>query len=352
MRYIDRSRIDCGHSCPFKRYLAYDAIQGGRVPRSPNEHLIFGKALHAALDLALSDQPTLTALSETIDIEGTTPDGHPRSAEYYALGRGLLHAAETRLLPALRARYDVLGTEIEVTLPLSSDITYMTRLDAAVRRRKDGVPFVIEWKTSSFMDRLAFQHERQLQLMMEAECLRHHLGEWVGGVILIGFDKGRMLEVTKAEKAKGLSGKRRISPFTYYYAPPSTGWGDSFTALHEWKYGYDRCPVWVEPSDITHYLNYAEEHYPEVFDDCILDLSATPMAYDPTTIERLRLEIVEEERAFSQYAHIPRNYNNCHNDDGFMNQVCEYDPVCHADERIDGDLYTARTPNHPAEVLR
>ena len=347
MPITDRSRTDTYFSCPRKRYLQYE-LNGGYAP-GPSADQLFGLAVHSALDNILSGHPPDLSLINRIP--GQTADAYPLADEYRALAQGFLAAAINYYLPRLLEEYEIIEhPELDVKLPLAEGLDYVTRLDLGVRRRADGMPFALEWKTTSYLETLRWQLEHQLQLLMEAACLQEHLQEPVGGVILVGINKGWKQAVSAKEQKMGLAGHRRLSPFTYCWRSPSTGWNTAEVeyALNK-KDGWSRVPTWIDPGT-EKWLEIISQKFPEAWKQTYMDCGVIHAA--PGRIEQVKQQIlyIEALIAGSQtQAWAVQNFQNCRQDSGIRNKECPFVPVCHEGLRVEA-LHPPRVPHHNAEI--
>lgn len=350
MRITDRSRTETYFTCPRKRYLQYELGGRGYSP-SPSPDQLFGLAIHSALDAVLSQRaPDLSSID---GIFGITPDGYPLADEYKALAWGFVDAALHYYLPYLLEEYDIIQhPELNVSLPLADGLDYITRLDLSVRRKADKMPFVLEWKTTSYPNTLRWQLEFQLQLLMEAACLEAHLGEPVGGVILVGINKGWKQAVSKKEASMGMNGHRRLSPFTYCWKEPNSGWHSKLPYEAEYdisrKNDWARVPTWIDPGP-EQWLDYLNQHFPEVWQETFIDCGVVYAA--PGRVETVSQQILKIEQLIltepENWAH--QNFQNCRQDSGIRNKECPFVPVCHEGIRVEA-LFEPRVPHHASEI--
>lgn len=350
-RVTDRSRTETYYHCPAKRYLQYSYEGLGIVPELMSDDANFGLAIHRALAKGLSStskpddllaEMVLELSPENMTIQGNTPDGEPLYLEYFSLGFGFCYTFVTRFRDHLLSIYDLVSVEHEIVLPLTNDLLWMARLDGALRRKSDGMLYVLEWKTTSYADTLAYQYEYSLQTAMEMASLQHALGEYVGGMLLIGIDKGRKSPVGKKEEAAGLKGSRRLHPFTYLYQRDN-GFDTDYSV--DWKRDWARVPVWVA-MPLTKWMAWLEKNAPEVFNPIFM--TPFPLHIRPQQIAQIKQEIIRIENLIVQSDYVPlRHYTNCHQDSGIMNKPCPYIGPCHNNEY---DGYVTRVPHHPLEL--
>src|SRR5919109_44290 len=347
MRVTDRSRTETYLACEQERYLRYHYNGLGIVREAESNDANFGLLVHQALALGMAGEPLEAILAPFQQlpemVSGETPEGLPVSQEYAALGYGFMYAFYSRFHSHLLAHYQPLIIEHEINMPLSPEVLWMARLDGAVRRRRDGMLFVLEWKTSSYPDRLTWQYEYSLQTCMEIASLQHLLQEHVGGMLLIGLDKGVSKEVTDREYEAGLRGHRRLSPFTYAYRKDN---GFTVDYSISYKAGWERFPVWTVFSPEA-WMDYLEANEPQLLDNVFV--TPFPLYVTPKQVDRAITEVLTIEQRISEPAHIPlHNWLNCRNHMGFPGKECPYVSICHHNE---WDGYTTRTPHHAYEAL-
>jgi hypothetical protein len=189
-----------------------------------------------------------------------------------------------------------------------------------------------------------------MQLMMEAEAARLHLGIECVGTIVIAFDKGRAYPASPAEKKRGLTGKRLLSPLTYLYAKGDDPWSAATMYCTEYKTGWKRVPTWVPPlSPERVWEMLSDEEKRGLFTEL------TPIYFDQGMVEDVRKQIIHSERqivGMDEEGCFPQNFHNCTQDNGYLHHTCPYLPLCWDEEEPEmliGGLYEWRTFNHPLE---
>lgn len=360
--YSDRSRYESGQRCPRQRYWGYhhDGLGVSRVGGS--EDLLFGQAIHWNLEYQLSGkEPLGNPLHELLELVSPVqlPDGGSQFDETSALYNGLCSSFREWMLPQLRAEYEWLGSEQEHTMDLGS-VCWMSRLDAVLRRRSDGLYFVLEAKTTSYPEDLQKQSLYNFQLLMELESLRRSYNlepEQIGGALLLVFNKGQKRKVSEAEQRRGLEGQRRLSPFTYCYRKDHAN-GETEFAL-DYKAGWDRCPTWTVPG----WLDILRETWPERMREQVQLWPS--VSFDQERTKQLigQIQMVEDRAAIASSVNDenwvnfqwPQNFSNCLNDGGFRRPCpfldCCFSPAIGADPVGSGD-YEPRRVNHPQELER
>ncbi len=381
--YSDRSRTETDNSCERKLYWGYYAGGRGLTPVGGKFDLEFGKAIHAHVEGVPETEHSLTAVGETLDTV-ETPDGWNAFHEAAALYDGLTKTYTRFLQPQLEAEYDVVGSEVEMTMELAPGIFWMSRLDGILRRKADGLYFVLECKTTSYPDDLMKQSRTNFQLLMECEALRRWLAErhflkhgldsyldkapppfpQVGGAVLLVFNKGTRREATKWEQEHGRSGYRRLSPFTYVYGKSLADGSMEYQLDYTSKKGFECIPTWTIPG----WYDILLANWPQV---AKLQVQLWPSVdFDEVRTASVIRQIVSRERRLAHYkaqaaalpvdssqqevlvdANFSQNFGNCLNDGGYRKQCpfysCCFSPNVARDPLSNG--YEERVPNHPIE---
>ena len=361
--FVDRSRVETQWACPRKRFYNYHYNGKGIVPAGESTHLLFGKAIHYLVehcDKDIAVNPDLDQLLLTTEI---TPDNHQVSDEWRSLYSGMQLVFNTYVLPKLLDEYDVVSSELETTMNLTSEIMWMCRWDKVIHRKSDGLWFILEIKTSSWLDKLMKQASTNFQLLMEIEAMHRHYqlsAEQLGGAILLVFDKGQSKRASTAERSRGFDGYRRLSPFTYWYkkdlANGTTNYSLGYAA------GYQRTPVWTIPGWQEILLeNFLEEAKAQVqlWPSVSFDSERTADVIEQVVENEQRLQHFELQRV--QYPELEgklmnqlfsQNFGNCNNDSGYGKpcsyQACCFSPNISRDPVASGE-YEERTVNHEQE---
>jgi hypothetical protein len=384
LRVSDRSRYEEYFKCPRKRYWAYEYGGRGIQGVGKNEDLAFGAGVHNGMEELILTGDMDLALKrlevEIADCTGETADGYSKYDEWYALGRGMLELFNAKLLPETKETFEIKDTELEIVLELTDNLIWMTRIDGHLHRLLKGndLPYVWEYKTSAtnYASELINSAQHNFQFLMEAAALQEHYAKqdktiYVGGTQLVVLLKGQKTWATDAEKKRGISGQRRISPFTYAYfkgdpfADPSAGcdWWPKYKA------GWTRLPVWVYPGIERWYSKeffFDPEHGSREYLDGLI-FEPPPISLDRKQFENLKAQIIAIEDQIAAGAdlamqanvhqdkildhYFPQNFLNCHKDGGFNKKDCPFVGVCHEgeDPNPDGGIYQWREPNHPFE---
>ncbi len=372
--FSDRSRTESDNRC--ERQLFHGYYNGGRgyTPVGGKFDLEFGKLVHAYVEGVVAlDWTGLYAATEG----QFTPEGVTTYAEAAALFHGLTQTYTRFLKPQLEAEYELVASEVEMTMELAPGIQWCSRLDGILRRRSDGLYFVLEAKTTSWPDQLMEQSRTNFQLLMECEALRRFLNDTpndyiacgdraeVGGAVLLVFNKGTRRQATKWEQEHGKDGYRRLSPFTYWYGKSLADGSMEYQLEWTQKKGFERIPTWTIPG----WYEILLEHWPEV---AKLQVQLWPSVdFDEVRTASVIRQVVSRERRIAHYkaqaaclpadssqqpvlvdTHFSQNFANCLNDGGFRKRCAAYDlcfsPNVARDPLSNG--YEERVPNHPQEA--
>ena len=260
-----------------------------------------------------------------------------------------------------------MGIEQEIIIPLSPDIQYCTRLDKILQSKESGLLYNMNYKTTSYMNDLRSSLEYSMQLMMEAEAARIAMGANVSGSIVLGFDKGSKRAVSEAEKKRGLTGKRILSPYTYaYYKGGEEDPWDPLSVQYSIAYrnGWKRFGVFDTKGGSL--LDCCDKWW-NMLDERIKmgTFSILPPIYhSEETIESIKKQIISMENLFQADPidieeipgmldiAFPQNLKNCNQHAGFMHHTCPYKPLCWDNEEPEsliGGMYKWREINHPYE---
>lgn len=366
MIVTDRSRIETTGDCARKRYWAYEYGGWGIRREGVSEDLAYGLGFHEGAEVLARGGGLEDALArlkaKTDTIVGVTLDLLKKSDEYYTLGYGHLRTLQAQILPDLRARYEIVGIETEIVLPLSDDVLDMNRLDIGLKDKQTGDNYYVEWKTDANPSDIQERMQYNLQFVLGVATLQKALAEPVVGSIIIGVDKGRKSGPSPLERKDGITGERRDSPFTYAYSK-DTGFGIEWDL--EWRKGWKKKPVWSVLS-VGEWYGWLMENAPNVPREQFV--ITPPLMWEKADFERMARQIVAQERRLAQGTalsvtaaedavsavldeYFPMNRKNCKNDGAFRKK-CQYIDVCHgcagADPLSWG--YQWREENHPLEA--
>ncbi len=354
--FVDRSRVEAGHQCQRKRFWSYHYDGRGITPVIEGLDLTFGKAIHADLEYQLNGwghaaMPDMAASTKL-------PDGGTQDQEWAVLYRGLTGTFKEWVLPSILETYEVLGTEVELTTELAPGIQWMTRLDAVLRRKADGLYFVLEAKTSSWMDKLFAGLPYNFQLLMEVESLRRAWdkgSEEMGGALVLAFNKGQNRSVSDAERRRGLEGKRRLSPFTYWYARTQANGLTDYSL--EYKAGWDRMPTWTIPD----WWQMMKERWSDAAREQVQLWPS--VSFDTLRVESIIRQIVGQEKQNVAYEtndwqrpgealdfFWPQNFGACMD----FGRPCPFADCCFSPtigrDPLASGQYVVRDPNHKQEL--
>jgi hypothetical protein len=271
----------------FSGPYAEDGTQG-LEPIIDNVHLSLGIAWHAGAEKLLQGESgevaALAALEEA--------EKYPSIKDVWK--NWLLAAClawERGCAEEFFGRYDVLGTEEEMDVHLSSNVVLRARADAVLQDRSDGSFWVWNWKTTSDVRNWTERWHFDIQAWTEALAFEGVLGQEVAGCIFGGVWKGPMW--------KGTTTSRLI------YAYKRSKEDEEPTYARERLSGYERVPVWEESfpfgDGIAAWISwlpkdFLRSHFP----------NSAPHMRDDITVEEWVKSIVRRE---DDVAHITEEAN-------------------------------------------
>jgi len=149
-KIFDSSKVQEFQTCPRKYFYRYIL---GWTSEYPNNHLVFGRAVHKALEHLLLNGYSSNSVSDAFDLflEDYRSEFDEETDELFA------PKIPERVLPALveycdyykrdSDEFDVLYTEVAGTVPLADDRVMHFRQDAICRKKSTGEVFSLEHKT-------------------------------------------------------------------------------------------------------------------------------------------------------------------------------------------------------------
>jgi hypothetical protein len=181
LRVINQGRLVEAEKCPRRFYYRY---QKNLRPKQESLVLRCGTAMHEGLRAHYSGGDPVGAFERSMDLYSPLPGTEGELAEARTLWRERLiaYGAEYPQEP-----FDVIAApEQEIVAPLgNSGISLGMRLDLIVRRHADGLPWVVDHKTTSRTGTSYWpQYFVDLQGSAYVYGAQHFLGEKVGGWII------------------------------------------------------------------------------------------------------------------------------------------------------------------------
>jgi len=243
-RYVSsRSAIVARRDCGRLRLLGTDynglgyQVIAGSVPLLSGDHLhrLFARLLghfSGLLQLTVRHDPIAVALELTYAeyTEEITESGirdlddaevQFTIREQLTMLEGLARGWVKYRLPHILALYDVVEIEKEWLWELGPGILIPLRLDAVLRRKDDGLLYIMDYKGAAYIDD-AWQriHEQSTQTMLYLEALAERTGEPIGGIFYEGLVRGAWKKDT-AESSPWSGRKIQQSPLCYGYRGPT-----------------------------------------------------------------------------------------------------------------------------------
>jgi hypothetical protein len=274
MRYISGSSLKTFRECPRRGYLRYlsgpfgdSPTLGLEEPRG-NPHLSLGIAWHLAAEKLLAGEGGLTSF--TFATEQLSPEDRALLGEVemnWLLAACL--AWERSKADEFAEKWEIVGVEQEIEVPLTPNVTLYTRADAVLKDRGDGSVWVLNWKTASDVKDWNRKWFYEPQAWTESLAVESKLGVPVAGCIFLGVWKGpaymgkttsRLLYGFKYQARTGLT-----------YATENNGGGVRFEASKE-KFPFgEGLGAWISwlPEDIL--KKHFVESAPQIRQDTLVE---------------------------------------------------------------------------------
>jgi len=321
----------------------------GIIPKTSNEHLIFGLAVHDPAEALMlhplvNTQDLIDTLKAQLEpLKDASIDGTPRSTEYYWLGAGLIYAFREFVLPKIRKLYRVQAVEQEMMIPLGiyadKNIEYCTRPDVILERVEDGKFFNNNIKTSGYVKDLGLIYEFSLQMLLEAEAVRREYDCDISGSIITAFNKGKKGAPTKSDKDRGfITGRRIDSPFTYV-------WWKKGKWSFRWSKDAAKVGVWEFCKDPAEWYDQLKEVCGSEFVSGEVDISEPIRHSTSMDLKKVTDSVCQMVTSDLRV----RNYDACNNYGGY-NKPCQYKMWCWGTDQERVENYEPRIPNHPLEL--
>jgi len=297
---IDRSRVEAREECPRMRFLNYDYDNDGLDTEEQSLPLLSGTAIHAAHARLLAGQDLDTVVSEIItgyvdEIKLRGLYGIDLTAdiirEQAALLEGMLRTWAVVRMPLLLEEYEVVSIEQRQDWELFPGLVERMRKDAILRRRDDGLKFILDYKTLKYPSEMwmeKFEHSLQTCLYLQSE--KELSSEPLGGIIYEGLVKGEFRKDT-AKSSPWYGQKIQNSPYTIAY---KLG-GDDGLALYQTDYtpkkGYRKVKTFEE-MPMKEWVNHHLLPSGQAHENFIIVPPIMPPNYE---LERVKQQTVREE---------------------------------------------------------
>lgn len=256
---IDRSRVEAREECGMLRHLGYDFEEegGGLEPEAGSLPLLAGIAIHSAHARLLAGEGLEAIVSDVI--------AHYRAeiaergllgldvtqeviAEQAALLEGMLRMWAITRMPMILEEYDVESIEQKWDWELFPGLVQRLRLDAILRRKDDGLRFVLDYKSvGSPTDVWMEKFEHNLQTCLYLQGLKERTQEPVGGILYEGLVKGQFRK--EIAHSKWFGRKIQHGPYTIAYTLRGRS---AFETVYQTDYtnkkGYEKVRTFEEMS--------------------------------------------------------------------------------------------------------
>lgn len=254
---IDRSRVVAREECPRLRFYSYDYSGTGLESDQQSLPLLSGIAIHSAHARLLAGQP-LDAVVESvisdyvkaIEARGLLGLDVTKDIikEQSALLEGMLRVWAITRMPMILEEYDVVSIEERWDWELAPGLVERMRMDVILRRKDDGLLFILDFKTVSYPSDIwfeKFEHDHQTCLYIQA--LKERMNEPVGGILYEGLVKGQFRKDT-AKASPWYGQKIQQSPYTLAYKLDGQAGEHFYQTEYTNKKGYHKVKTFEEMS--------------------------------------------------------------------------------------------------------
>lgn len=229
LHYISRSegvdRLDCRRL----RLLGNDLDGTGYRPRAGSVPLLSGDAFHRGFSRLIAGQDIESTLALVLGDYGkelleagvrSLDDDEVRFTieEQQTMLEGMMRGWVDYRLPRILDEYDVVEIEQQWLWKLGEGIYVPMRQDAILRRKDDGMLYILDYKGIPYGDSDDWQlkHENSDQTVLYITALEERTQEPVGGMIYEGLVRGQWKKET-AQNSPYHGRKIQMSPYCYGY---------------------------------------------------------------------------------------------------------------------------------------
>jgi hypothetical protein len=276
-------------------------------------------------------------------------------------------------LAALLEEYEILEVESEMEAPLDAEgsVILMARPDGILRSRRDGLLYVLSFKTTGKWDKRKAETGRyDTEGISQLLAAEHKYGEKFAGIQMVYAVKGYKMQdkfdglwkvhngIVRPYMKHGVTSEDDQYAFSYEYINEDgevKRLGKGWNKVNIWESGPGAIKDWVR--------TLAEGDQPNCCPDLLDKMVIMPAAFyrDEDSIEEWKREVVAQELRIAKTArllnavdhfpialaeHFPKHRHSCS-----YPSKCQYVPVCHEGLPIaESGLYKIRGVNHPQEV--
>lgn len=190
------SRLNCYHTCPYSYYLKYILNK----PDEQNAFALYGTHAHSILEKYFNGELELFELADYYEdhFDEAVPLDFPPNA-YCDLGQkyydgGLTYFNEFQGF----AGYEVLGVELEFTVPLFGEYKFHGFIDLLLRD-PNGKIVVIDHKSHIFKNKRETEHY-SLQLILYCLYVKEKYGEYPDRVVFNTFRNQKIVKIKFTEE--------------------------------------------------------------------------------------------------------------------------------------------------------
>lgn len=190
------SRLNCYHTCPYSYYLKYILNQ----PDEQNSFALYGTFVHSILEKYYNGELELFELADYYEdhFDELVPIEFPPNA-YCDLGQkyydgGLAYLSEFEGLDG----YEVLGVELEFTVPLFENYKFHGFIDLLLRD-PNGKIVVLDHKSHIFKNKREIEHY-SIQLILYCLYVKEKYGEYPDRVVFNTFRNQKIVKIKFTEE--------------------------------------------------------------------------------------------------------------------------------------------------------
>lgn len=357
------------------RFLNYDYDGDGIETKRAALPLLSGIAIHAAHARLLAGEALDIVVTSIIAgyVEAIKERGlfgldvtKELIREQSALLEGMLRVWAVIRMPAILAEYDIVSIEQTWDWSLVSGLAERMRMDVILRRKDDGMLFILDFKTVAYPSEIweeKFEHDLQTCLYLQALRERYP-DDIIGGILFEGLVKGQF----KKETAKGspwYGQKVQNSPYTVAYKLDGEQGMSVYQTEYTSKKGYHKVKTFDEMSmkDWVNYHLIPEGRANELF---IALPAIMPPAYELVDAkEQVVREELEYHEKLARYVAMPDGYEK----EQFLkifapkrtgrcfkygiDNRCQFTGVCfnlNVEPLGEGSGFVKRTPHHDTDM--
>ena len=360
MIHTSRSKIVAPFYCPRFRYLKYHWEEKGLQRTSTKGPTLAGLMIHLANNLILSkgieEGVKLALEAYEVDFNHNIPHSAVVLGEQKTMIESVARAFNRVRFPKMLDGYQVLDTEKELTLQLSEEIIYHSRMDVVLYSPELDLIKIVDYKPCSYPSvSWVKKWERDPQVLAYIEVAESIYQKRAEGMQIEGYVKG------KRRFDKGVFGgevKIQNSPLCYVYVRDG-----EISATYQRAKGWEKKPILEVFGSVKEYI----EDFLSVEDvESLFFAPVPPIAPNPTRLASWRRQTIANElrieadvttvQFFKNYGaledsldkHFPQNFDACYKYG--EDYPCEMEPICFNGqvfaEPLESGLFEERIDHH------